>query len=277
MSYDHFQLLRTRRASSVLHVTLGNPPVNLLDAKLTRELNGLAKALALDATVKVVVIASADPDFFLCHSDETELLALPRLEAAPTTEIGPFHRIMERFRLLPQITIGQVAGIARGGGLEFLLALDLRFAASRSKFALPEVAAGLIPGGGGTQRLSRLIGYSRALYMLAGCVDVDAATAERWGLVDGALADEQLAAWVDAFAQRVGAFPGPALRAAKEAAAASALPLAQGLLEEQRLFNGLLQDEQARARVEAFYRLGSQDRQKQITDFDQMMQRLPND
>ncbi len=277
MPYDAFRFLKTQRRGGVLDVRLDNPPVNLLDAKLTRELNALAKALAVDGAVKVVVFSSADPDFFLCHSDETELLALPPADGPAPTEIGPFHRIMERLRTLPQLTMARIDGIARGGGLEFLLALDMRFASGRSRFALPEVAVGLIPGGGGTQRLSRLVGRSRALYMLAGCEDVDAATAERWGLVERVLPPDRLDAWVDDFAQRIAAFPAPALRAAKAAVAAASLPLADGLLEEERLFTALLRDQRTRNRVEDFFRLGSQDRQKQVAEFDRMIRSLPED
>lgn len=275
MSYDNFQLMTARSAGGVLDVSLKNPPVNLLDAKLIREINALAKALAADSMVKVVVVARADPDFFLCHSDERELLALPKSEGNLRNEIGPFHKVIERFRLLPQLTIAKINGIARGGGLAFLLAFDMRFAAAnRSKFALPEVAVGLIPGGGGTQRLPRIIGYSRALYLLTGCEDIDALTAERWGLVDRALPDDKLDRWVDEFADWVGSFPIKALHAAKQAVAASSLPIVQCLLEEERLFDSLLRDGSTRARIEAFRGLGSQDRQSQVADFQQVIQVL---
>lgn len=275
MKYDDFQFLTARKSSGVLFVEINNPPVNLLDAKLTRELNSLVKTLEKDDSVSAVLFASADPDFFLCHSDETELLALLGTDFPSPTEIGPFHRIMERLRALPQITIAKIDGIARGGGLEFLLALDMRFASiERGRFCFPEVAVGLIPGGGGTQRLPRLVGPARALQMLVGCEDLDAQKAERWGLINDAIPGAQLDNYVERFATRIAAFPSSALRAAKEALTAATPSLTQGLLKEEQLFISLLRDQHTRARVEAFYRLGSQDRVQQLEQFDEMIQSL---
>jgi len=275
MKYDDFQFLTARQSCCVLFVDINNPPVNLLDAKLTRELNRLAKALETDSSVKAVVFASADHDFYLCHSDETELLALPESEYPSPTEIGPFHRIMERLRALPQITIAKINGIARGGGLEFLLALDMRFASTeRARFALPEVAVGLIPGGGGTQRLPRLVGPARALQMLVGCDDLDADTADRWGLINRAVPGAQLDKYVERFATRIASFPDSALRAAKKAVASSTSLMTQGLRAEEQLFASLIRDQRTRTRVEAFYQLGSQDRVQQVDHFDEMIQSL---
>ncbi|WP_191832514.1 MULTISPECIES: enoyl-CoA hydratase/isomerase family protein [Pseudomonas] len=277
MTTAHYQTLVTRRCGGVLHVDLNNPPVNLLDARMTRELNALAKQAATDPGLKVIVFGSTDPDFFISHSDETELLALPRSDSNTPAELGPFHRIMERIRNLPQITIGKTRGVARGGGLEFLLALDMRFAARHSRFGFPEVAVGLIPGGGGTQRLARLIGQSRAMSMIIGCMDVDAVTAAQWGLISQATHDEELDTCVDDLATRLDRFPATSLRAAKAAIAASTLSLEQGLLEEQRLFADLLSDDHTRARVDAFYRMGSQDREVQLERFDQLLLSLPTE
>jgi enoyl-CoA hydratase/carnithine racemase len=95
---------------------------------------------------------------------------------------------MESFRTLPKATIAVIEGIARGGGSEWAMAFDMRYAAlGRALFGQPEVAVGIIPGGGGTQRLPRLVGRGRALEVILGCMDIDAATAEAWGYVDRAL------------------------------------------------------------------------------------------
>ena len=89
---------------------------------------------------------------------------------------------------MPKATIAVIEGIARGGGSEFALAFDMRFAAlGKARLAQPEVAIGIIPGGGGTQRLPRLVGRARALEVILGCEDIDAATAEAWGYVNRAL------------------------------------------------------------------------------------------
>jgi hypothetical protein len=144
--------------------------------------------LASDDAVRVVVLRSANPDFFIAHADVTLIQRLPTTPPPPPTELGLFHAMVDRFRTMPKATIGVVEGIARGGGSELLLSLDMRFAAlGRARLAQPEVALGIIPGGSGTQRLPRLVGRARALEIILGCDDIEADVAERWGYVNRAL------------------------------------------------------------------------------------------
>lgn len=265
--------LRLRIEQGVAFVTFDHPPLNLLDAALTRELGRLGKQLAADDAVRVIVFDSADPDFFIAHSDVTELRAPdtpapPERAAAP----GPFHRIVDRFRSMPKVTIGKLEGIARGGGSEFLLALDMRFAAlGKAVLAQPEVAAGLLPGGGGTQRLPRLIGRGRALEVILGCADIPAELAERWGYVNRALPPAELGPFVDALARRIASFPPEALALAKAAVDAAGLPLDAGLVEEEYLFRRLLAGEEARRRATRFLELGGQTRAVEAGDFDAVL------
>ncbi|QDF99426.1 hypothetical protein CJ010_24260 [Azoarcus sp. DD4] len=265
--------LRLRIEQGVAFVTLDHPPLNLLDAALTRELGRLGKQLAADDAVRVIVFDSADPDFFIAHSDVTELRAPdtpapPERAAAP----GPFHRIVDRFRSMPKVTIGKLEGIARGGGSEFLLALDMRFAAlGKAVLAQPEVAAGLLPGGGGTQRLPRLIGRGRALEVILGCADFPAELAERWGYVNRALPPAELGPFVDALARRIASFPPEALALAKAAVDAAGLPLDAGLVEEEYLFRRLLTGDEAKQRAARFLELGGQTRAVEAGDFDAVL------
>lgn len=265
--------LRLRIEQGVAFVTLDHPPLNLLDAALTRELGRLGKQLAADDAVRVIVFDSADPDFFIAHSDVTELRAPdtpapPERAAAP----GPFHRIVDRFRSMPKVTIGKLEGIARGGGSEFLLALDMRFAAlGKAVLAQPEVAAGLLPGGGGTQRLPRLIGRGRALEVILGCADIPAELAERWGYVNRALPPAELGPFVDALARRIASFPPEALALAKAAVDAAGLPLDAGLVEEEYLFRRLLAGDEAKQRAARFLELGGQTRAVEAGDFDAVL------
>lgn len=268
-----YRCLRLRVERGVAFVTLDHPPLNLLDAALTRELGRLGKQLAADDAVRVIVFDSADPDFFIAHSDVTELAAPHMAEpveraAAP----GPFHRIVDRFRSMPKVTIGKLEGIARGGGSEFLLALDMRFAAlGRALLAQPEVAAGLLPGGGGTQRLPRLIGRARALEVILGCQDIPAELAERWGYVNRALPSDELGPFVEALAYRIAAFPPQTLALAKAAVDAAELPLEAGLVEEEYLFRQLLASDEARRRAARFLALGGQTRAAEAGDFDALV------
>jgi enoyl-CoA hydratase/carnithine racemase len=123
-----------------------------------------------------------------------------------------------RLQRAPFVTVGVLRGRARGVGSEFLLALDVRFASrERAILSQIEVGCGLIPGGGGLERLPVLIGRARALEVIIGGDDFDADTAERYGWVNRALPDAELDAFVDRFARRLASFERPAIAAAKAA------------------------------------------------------------
>jgi enoyl-CoA hydratase/carnithine racemase len=162
---------------------------------------------------------------------------------------------------MPRVTIGQIAGRARGGGSEFLLSLDMRFGAlGRAILAQPEVALGIIPGGSGTQRLPRLIGRGRALEVILGCDDVPAKLAAEWGWLNRALPPARLAPFVRRLAQRIASFPPDAIRLAKASVDAAELPTVQGLLEEAHCFNLSVATPEARLRMARFLDLGGQTR-----------------
>src|SRR3982751_243873 len=113
-------------------------------------------------------------------ADAKLIRQLPPEPQPPPTELPLFTAMVDRFRTMPKATIAVIEGRCRGGGSELVLGMDLRFAAlGRARLAQPEVTVGIIPGGGGTQRLPRLIGRGRALEVILGCDDVDAETAEQ--------------------------------------------------------------------------------------------------
>src|SRR5947209_17195229 len=251
MAYDDYRCLRVRLDRGVAFVTIDHPPINLLDLALMRELDALGKELEVDDAVRVVVFDSADPDFFIAHADVALIERLPTDVPKPTT-LGFFHAMVERFRTMPKATIGKIEGRARGGGSEFLLSLDLRFGAlGRAVLAQPEVALGILPGGCGTQRLPRLIGRARALEVILGCEDFDAALAERYGWINRALPAAELRPFVHALARRIASFPREAIALAKRAVDAADATVREGLLEEAHLFNRTLAVPEARARMAA--------------------------
>jgi enoyl-CoA hydratase/carnithine racemase len=251
--------------AGVAFVTLDNPPVNLLDATMLGDLWQVANALAQDDTVRVVIVRSADPEFFIAHADLRLIQQLPRDVAERGTELSAIHQFMEQWRTLPQVTIAQIEGRARGGGSEFALSLDLRFAAlDRAILGQPEVSIGIIPGGGGTQRLPRLLGRGRALEIVLGCDDFDAALAERYGWVNRALPADELGPFVERLARRIAAFPPDAVRRAKLAVDAAADPNEAGLLEEAHQFNRTLADPDLDARMEAALAAGAQTRSGEL-------------
>lgn len=249
----------------VASVTLDHPPVNLFDAVLIGSLWQLAGELADDDEVRAVVVRSADPEFFIAHADLALIQALPRDRRDRPEQLEFIHVFTERWRTLPQVTIAQLEGRARGGGSEFALSLDLRFGAvGRAILGQPEVAVGILPGGSGTQRLPRLVGRARALEVVLGCEDFDAELAERYGYINRALPADQLGPFVDRLARRIAAFPAHAVRLAKRAVDAAAAPLDDGLLEEAHCFNLTLTDPELDARMEGALAAGAQTREGEM-------------
>ena len=148
-----YSTLRVQLGAGVARVTIDHPPINLLDGELLTDLAVFGGRVEHDDDVRVVVFDSADPEFFVAHADIGMILALPADEDATVAALDGFHAIIDRYRTMAKVTIACIEGIARGGGSEFVLALDMRFGAlGRAIVSQPEVALGIIPGGGGTQR-----------------------------------------------------------------------------------------------------------------------------
>jgi enoyl-CoA hydratase/carnithine racemase len=262
MAYENYESLRIRIDDGIARVTMDHPPVNLLDLTLIAELDRISREVEADDSVRVVVLDSADPEFFAAHADVNLILGLPIDDVSRHTELGAFHAMVDRFRTMPKATIAVIEGIARGGGSELALSFDMRFAAiGRAVLAQPEVAVGIIPGGGGTQRLHRLVGRGRALEIILGCSDIDAETAEHWGYVNRALPDDELRTFVDRLAARIASFPPGAVGRAKAAVDAALPDPVDGLLAEDQLFRVCLSDPHAQARMAAFLEIGGQTRE----------------
>jgi enoyl-CoA hydratase/carnithine racemase len=183
------------------------------------------------------VIDSANPEFFIAHADVNLILRLPREPQPPPTELPLLHAMADRFRTMPKATIAVTEGRARGGGSELALAMDMRFAArGKAVLAQSEVGVGITPGGGGTQRLTHLVGRARALEIILGCNDIDADLAERWSYVNRALEENELRPFVDALARRIASFPPGAIAHTKAAVTAAEPDMAPGLLDEAHRF-----------------------------------------
>jgi enoyl-CoA hydratase/carnithine racemase len=156
MATQIYRTINVHREGTAAWVTIDHAPLNILDATMMLEINAFAGEAALDADLQVIVFQSADPDFFIVHGDMNfvngpETLMQLDLGDPGTEHLNPMMRFHERIRALPQITIGKLAGLARGGGAEFLSALDMRFAAKgTSSIAQMETPTGIIPGAGGT-------------------------------------------------------------------------------------------------------------------------------
>lgn len=177
--------------------------------------------------------------------------------------------MVDRFRTMPKATIALIEGIARGGGSELALSFDMRFAAlGRAVLAQPEVSVGIIPGGGGTQRLPGLIGRGRALEVVLGGGDIDAETAERWGYVNRSLPDGELRPFVEALASRIASYPPETVARAKAAVDAGLLDPLDGLLFESQQFRSSLSDPETHPRMAAFLEHGGQTREVERRSLD---------
>lgn len=188
-------------------VRFNHPPINLVDRSMVIDLLRLAQKLEADSETKVVIFRSDHPDFFLAHYDLGSQLDAPPVTLAPGTP-SLLSALLSRFSRLPQVTIGELSGRARGAGSEFLLALDMRFAARETAvLGQPEIGVGLLPGAGGTLRLAQLLGRGRALEVCLGGEDFDATTAELYGWINRALPGEQLSGFCAALARRIAGFP----------------------------------------------------------------------
>jgi enoyl-CoA hydratase/carnithine racemase len=265
MTDSQFTALRVAVEAGVATVTIDNPPLNLLDVALITDLNAYADAVRDDRDVKVIVFESADPEFFIAHGD-AHFVDRPETFAALAEgldgPLNPMQALHEKLRALPQITIGKIAGFARGGGHELLMALDLRFAAiGRARVAQPEVLLGILPGGGGTQYLTRLTGRARALELLLGAALVDAELAERYGLINRALPADELDAFVSTLAHHIAGLPTAVIRAVHTAVEAALTESYQdGLATENEQLGKLFTAEAAQRTVDLL-KIGYQTRE----------------
>jgi enoyl-CoA hydratase/carnithine racemase len=212
-----------RTSPQIAKITFSNPPVNLIAGETVRRLAEIVAELDADPDIQVVVFASGVPDFFFNHFDLAAAADFPAPERKDAVPV--WTDIVLKLTKAPYITIASIRGRTRGGGNELALASDLRYA-SREKaiFGQPEVGSGLLPGGGGTERLPRAVGRDRALEVILSSADYDADTAERWGWVTRALPDDELDAFVDAIAARLASFDRTSLASAKAMVNRAVLP-----------------------------------------------------
>jgi len=259
MAYDDYELLNVELNGGVATAVVDAPPINLMTLPLYAEISRFGAEVGDDESIRAVVLKSANPDFFIAHFDVTAILDFPIEQKAERSPTNPFHQMCERFRTMPKATIAQIEGRVGGGGCELIQAFDMRFGVvGQTILSQMEVPLGILPGGGGTQRLPRLIGRGRALEMILGGEDLDAETAERWGLLNRVFAADEIEPFVQGLARRIASFAGETIMLAKESVNASALSLADGLIEEAYLFQTSIRSDAAQKRMRRFLERGGQ-------------------
>jgi enoyl-CoA hydratase len=246
--------VKTERIGRVAVATLSRPPVNALNDEFIASLDALLADVAGDAEVSVLHLRS-DQKAFCAGADIAAMhsrFATEEGRAAMVATVRSMQRLFERFEIASVVTIAEIAGAAVGGGLELVLACDLRVASERARLGLTETRLGLLPAAGGTQRLARLCGQATAKRLILGAELIDAAEAARLGIVQWVQPAEQLTAWATELATRIAALPKPALLAVKRCIAAQSDPRRDGFAEEIAATRDLYEHPETRRRVSEF-------------------------
>jgi enoyl-CoA hydratase/carnithine racemase len=251
MSTDTPHVHVDRRDDGVALVTLDNPKVNALSRELLRQLEAVAGGLAADPPGAVVV--TGGDRIFAAGADIAEFGGPEEARAVG----GGFRGALDAVAAIPRCVIAAISGFALGGGCELALACDLRIASERAKLGQPEILLGIIPGGGGTQRLARLVGPARAKELVLTGRQVAADEALRIGLVDEVVPHDELRGRALALAAELARGAVVAQCFAKRAIDRGLEgPLDAGLDLEQDLFAEVFATEDARIGVASFLEHG---------------------
>lgn len=237
---DMPDLVTSVRQGDCLWITIHRPEVmNCLSFPTLRRLRTLFHSVRADLDLRAILITGAGDKAFCAGADLKERKTMAP-ERVPLF-VKNIRLTMDDLESLPQPTIGVVNGVAYGGGMELLLACDLRVCAPHAQFGLTEASLAIIPGAGGTQRLPRLIGRARAKELILTARKFDATEAERIGLVNRIAPAGHLHETALEMAQAIAANGPVAVRAAKYAIDHGCdLPLAQGLEVEARAYERVL-------------------------------------
>jgi enoyl-CoA hydratase/carnithine racemase len=259
-----FETLNVRREGAVLFANIAAPPMNLLGPELVRDLVSLIQRTEGDDSVQVMVITSADPEYFISHVDVTRIDEYRR-EAAKLTGEASLALLFRYLSVSRLVTIAQIEGRVRGAGSEFVLACDMRFAARETAiFAQLEQSFGTIPGGGAVQHLTRLMGRARALEVILSAEDYNAELAERYGWINRALPADSLAEFVSALAHRIASFPQAGHVALKDRVNAIALAPVEDFRRDSDLFGEEVRKPEAQSRIGAAIARGFQTRDAEL-------------
>lgn len=242
-------LIETETRGRVGIVRLNRPEaLNALNAALTRDLIAALATFDADEGIGAIMLTGSERAF-AAGADVTEMKDL----TGETAAAANYGAAIQSVAATAKPIIAAVAGHCLGGGLELAMLCDIIIAADSARFAQPEITLGIIPGMGGTQRLTRAIGKAKAMEMILTGRAIDAAEAERAGLVARVVPATELFDAALTLATRIAALPAPALAAAKAAVnAAFEMPLSDGLAAERRLFHRLFDTHDQKEGMTAF-------------------------
>ena len=244
--------ISTERRESVALVTIDNPPMNALSTALLEELEAELHALDEDDGVHAIVVRGGGERAFVAGADIKEFPTL-RESAGEGGSARGIQRVGHRMDAASTPFVAAIRGFCLGGGLELAMCCDVRICADDATLGQPEIKLGLIPGGGGTQRLPRLVGQGRAMFLNLTGDFVDAETAYAWGLVERVVPASELDDVALEVAGRIAAQSPHALAVLRELARTTRdLPLEEGLRREAEDFARCLRSEDGAEGIAAF-------------------------
>ncbi len=246
------EFISTEQDGAVAIVTIDNPPMNALSATLLDELEAEVQRLDTDPATRVIVLRGGGERAFVAGADIKEFPAL-REAAAEGGSARGIQKLGAHMDAAHTPFVAAIQGYCLGGGLELAMCCDIRICADDARLGQPEIKLGLIPGGGGTQRLPRLIGLGRAMLLNLTGDFVDAATAERFGLVERVVPAAELLEAALEVARAIAARSPHALAVLRELARTTRdLTLEEGLRREAEGFRRCLESEDGLEGVSAF-------------------------
>lgn len=246
------ELIQVEKEAGIAVVTINNPPLNVLSSKVTEELNQAFLSLKADEEVIAVILTGAGERAFMAGADITEF---PALMGNPNIKgyVMDTHHFLNELADFPKPTIAALNGLTFGGGCELALACDIRIADENIQIGLPEVKLGLFPGGGGTQRLPRLVGEAKAKQLMYTGEPIPALEALQIGLVNEVVASGTALAEARKLADKIASNSLSALSRIKKAVnSGMQMELKQGLEYEADLFAEVFQTEDIQEGVSAF-------------------------
>ncbi len=246
-----YETITVEKHGAVAVLTINRPDkLNALNNSVHAEGVAALDELRKDDSVRVLVITGSGPKSFIAGADISEFEGM-----TPVTQRNQFHEktLFNTIDAFPKPVIAMINGFCLGGGNELALACDIRICSENARFSQPEINLGIMPGGGGTQRLTRLIGEGRAMEMILSGDMIDAATANKFGLVNHVFPAEELVEKTMEFAGKIAEKAPIALQLSKEAVKfASRSNLDEGLRREVDLFAICFSTEDKQEGVSAF-------------------------
>jgi enoyl-CoA hydratase/carnithine racemase len=247
------EFISTQQDGAVAIVTIDHPPVNALSSALLEELEAELGRLDDDERVRAIVLKGGGERAFVAGADITEFPALRESASQEGGSARGIQRLGAHMDASDTPFVAAIHGFCLGGGLELAMCCDLRVVAEDAQLGQPEIKLGLIPGGGGTQRLPRLVGLGRALLLNLTGDPIDGRTAYEWGLVEKAVPREDVLDAALAIARTIAQRSPHSVAALRELARTTRdLPLEEGLRREAEAFRRCLASEDGLEGVTAF-------------------------